>query len=418
MTKSGRSPGARGSGASDVESDVLIVGAGMVGLTLATALSGAGCAVTLVDRWNPESLTAPGHDGRGSAIAAGSEDILSALGLWPAMAAEAQPILEIRVSDADSPLFLHYDHREAGDRPLGHIVENRVVRTALLDRLGREAGARIVWGREVAALERGRGRATATLDDGARLTARLAVAADGRDSALRREAGIDAPSRRYPQTGIVCTVAHERPHRGIAQERFLPAGPFAILPMTGSRSSIVWTERATLAPALTALDERAFAEELALRFGGHLGRLRVAGPRFVHPLAVVHARRYTAHRLALVGDAAHSIHPIAGQGLNIGLRDAAVLAEVVVDALRLGLDPGTRDALEPYARRRRPDNLAMLAATHGLNGLFSTDRAPVRLARGLGLAAVDRAPPLKRALMRRAMGLAGDRPRLARGRPL
>ena len=402
----------------DIETDVLIVGAGMVGLTLAMAVSGAGFSVVLVDRARREALTAPTYDGRVSAVAASSRDVFATLGLWEAIAPEAQPILEIRVSDADSPLFLHYDFQDAGDRPLGFIVENRVMRTVLFDCVGGLAGAHVVGGRTVATLDCGPVWATATLDDGTRLRARLAVAADGRNSTLRTAAGIDVTTWRYPQTGIVCTVGHERPHRGIAQERFLPAGPFAILPMTGSRSSIVWTERADLAPTLMELDDVSFAEELAIRFGDYLGRLDVHGPRFAYPLSLVHARQYTANRLALVGDAAHSIHPIAGQGLNIGLRDVAALAEVVTDALRLGLDPGTSSALERYVRWRRPDNLAMLVVTDGLNRLFSTDHAPIRLARDLGLAAVNRAPPLKRLFMRHAMGLAGDLPKLARGERL
>ena len=226
----------------------------------------------------------------------------------------------------------------------------------------------------------------------------------------------------YAQTGIVCTVAHEKPHGGVAHEHFLPAGPFAMLPMVDDdgvhRSSIVWTERRDLAPAMMALDDAAFAAEIERRFGPSLGRLRPIGGRFAYPLTLVHAERYVDHRLALLGDAAHAIHPIAGQGLNLGLRDVAALAEAIVDAQRLGLDIGDGLALERYERWRRFDNLMLMAVTDVLNRLFSNDLAPVRLARDLGLAAVNRLPPLKRLFMRHAMGMVGDLPRLIRGERL
>ena len=256
------------------------------------------------------------------------------------------------------------------------------------------------------------------LADGQQITARLVVAADGRDSPLRDAAGIDAVRWRYPQTGIVCAVEHELPHHGIAQEHFLPAGPFAILPMTRNRSSIVWTERNDLAPDILRLDDDAFTAELTERFGGFLGKLDINPTRWSYPLSVVHSKRYIAPRLALAGDAAHAIHPIAGQGFNIGLRDVAALAEVIVDTLRLGLDPGAMTALERYERWRKPDNMMMIGVTDVLNRLFSNDITPVRLARDIGLAAVDRATPLKKIFMRHAMGLVGDLPRLTRGEPL
>ncbi len=400
------------------ECDVLIVGGGMVGLTLAAALGGAGLMVRVVDRTPVAATTEPEFDGRASAIAAGSREVLDAIGAWPAMAAHAGPILEIRVSDGASPLFLHYDHDELGVGPLGHIVENRHIRRALLDRLAALERVRVIGGREVVAIDRGALGAEARLDDGQRLAARLIVAADGRDSPVRQGAGIGVTAWRYDQAGIVCTVAHARPHRGIAQERFLPSGPFAILPMTGNRSSIVWTERADLAPRLLALDDAGFADELARRFGDYLGDLRVVGPRFSYKLSLLHAERYVDHRLALIGDAAHAMHPIAGQGFNIGIRDVAALAEVVVDALRLGLDPGATTVLERYQRWRRFDNTVMLALTDGLNRLFSNGIAPLRLARDAGLAAVDKLPALKRVLMRHAMGQVGELPRLVRGQPL
>jgi 2-octaprenyl-6-methoxyphenol hydroxylase len=398
--------------------DVLIVGGGMVGLTLAAALGGAGTAVGVVDRAEMEATTDPGFDGRASAIAAGSRAVLDAIGVWPTMARHAGPILEIRVTDGSSPLFLHYDSRELGDGPLGHIVENRHIRRALLDRLTALRSVRIIGGRSVVANDRGALGAAALLDDGTRLTSRLIVAADGRDSPLRQDAGIGVTGWSYDQSGIVCTVAHALPHRGIAQERFLAPGPFAILPMTGDRSSIVWTERSDVADRLMALDDAAFADELARRFGDYLGELSIIGKRFSYPLSLVHAERYIDDRLALIGDAAHGMHPIAGQGFNIGIRDIAALAEVVVDAIRLGLDPGATTVLERYQRWRRFDNTIMLAVTDGLNRLFSNQITPIRLVRDAGLAAVDRLPALKRVLMRHAMGQAGELPRLVLGQPL
>jgi 2-octaprenyl-6-methoxyphenol hydroxylase len=268
---------------------------------------------------------------------------------------------------------------------------------------------------QVAGVARGPAKVEIGLAGGGRILAPICVAADGRNSALRAAAGIKCVSWDYRQTGIVCTVAHERPHRGTAQERFLPAGPFAILPMTGNRSSLVWTERADLAPAILALAADEFLAELALRFGDHLGRLSVVGPRWSYPLSLHHAESYVDRRLVLVGDAAHGIHPIAGQGLNLGLRDVAALAEVLVDAGRLGLDLGQADVLERYQRWRRVDVLSLSAVTDLLNRLFSNDIAPVKLVRDLGLAAVNALPPLKRVFMRHAMGSTGTLPRLLQG---
>jgi 2-octaprenyl-6-methoxyphenol hydroxylase len=271
--------------------------------------------------------------------------------------------------------------------------------------------------------------ATVALADGTRLGTRLVAAADGQNSPLRRAAGIRTVEWRYRQTGIVTTVAHERPHGGIAVEHFLPAGPFAILPMTDEpsadaahagrgRSSIVWTEHADLAPRLLALPDTEFAAELRARFGDFLGAIEPVGPRWSYPLALMQAERCVARRLALIGEAAHVIHPIAGQGLNIGIRDIAALAEIIIDARRLGLDIGDPALLERYERWRRSDALMLAAVTDGLNRLFSNTIPPVRLARDFGLAVVNRLPPLKRLLMQHAMGVLGDRPRLAKGEPL
>lgn len=397
---------------------IVVVGGGIVGLTLAVALGKAGLRVDVVERATAAALRAGAFDGRVSALAASSQAVFAGLGLWESLAGAAQPIREIRVSDGASPLFLHYDRRDVGAEALGYIVENRWIRRALLDAAEALDGVRLHDGRAVSRVARFRAGAQVTLADGGTLSASLVAAADGRRSPVRRLAGIGALESSYGQDAIVATVAHERPHRGVAQERFLPSGPFAVLPMTGRRSSIVWTERAPVAERLRALPRAELEVELGRRFTDYLGALAIDGPVASYPLTLTLAARYAADRVALLGDAAHAIHPIAGQGLNIGIRDAAALAEAAVDAARLGLDPGAPAALAGYARRRRADGFAMLAVTDGLNRLFSNDLAPLRLGRRLGLAAVGRLPGLKRALIRHAMGEVGDRPRLARGVPL
>ena len=401
------------------DAELVIAGAGLSGLPLAIACAGAGIEVAVVDPQDPEAMLDAGFDGRTSAIAYGSRLVLDGIGLWPQIEDAAEPIREIRVADGDSPLFLHYDSRDlGGDTPLGYIVENRVLRRALYARARALPTLRLLPKHRVAAVEASNADAAVALDGGERLRARLVVAADGRDSPLRRAAGIGAIEWRYRQTGIVTTVAHERPHAGIAVEHFLPAGPFAILPMRGNFSSIVWTEHAGLAPAILGLDDAAFAAELGARFGRFLGAIEPVGPRWAYPLSLMQAERYRARRLALVGEAAHVIHPIAGQGLNIAIRDIAALAELVVDHRRRGLDIGDDIVLERYERWRRADAVLLAAVTDGLNRLFSNEIAPVRLARDLGLALVNRLPPVKRLLMRHAMGMVGDRPRLAMGQPL
>lgn len=402
--------------------DVVIIGGGLVGLSMAVALGQAGLSVAVVDRESPVIAAADPFDGRGSAIAWGSAEALRGLGLWDRLAPHAAPILDIRVSDGDSLLFLHYDHREVG-APLGYIIENRFTRRALYARVAEIPNIRLLAPAAVTVLDRGSAAVTAGLADGRTITARLAIAADGRGSPMRAMAGIRVMRWDYPQTGIVCSIRHEKPHRGIAHERFLPAGPFAVLPLPDSetgehRSSIVWTERTELASAMMRLGEAEFANEIARRFGDALGAIALAGPRWAYPLGLLQAERYTDRRLALVGDAAHLIHPIAGQGLNLGLRDVAALAECVVDAHRLGLDIGAGDVLTRYQRWRRFDNIALMAVTDGLNRLFSNDLPPVRLARDIGLALVNRIPPLKRVFMRHAMGTLGDLPRLVRGEAL
>ncbi len=406
--------------AQDAAFDLAIIGGGMTGLALACAAAGAGLRVVLVERQPLAATVAPPFDGRVTAIAPGSRRLLEAIGVWPELAGEAQPILDIRVGERHSPLTVHYDHRTVGDQPLGHIVENRLIRGALLQRTERlKASALTVAApAQILGLKRGIAGAELRLASGPVVRAAVVAVAEGRSSPTRAAAGIEVLRWQYGQTGIVATIAHEREHLGLAVERFFPDGPLAFLPMTGRRCSIVWAAEDRLAGELTLLDDADFLAELSERAGDRLGTLTLAGPRWHYPLAMVQAQRYTDHRLALVGDAARAIHPIAGQGWNLALRDVAALAELVIDAKRLGLDPGSASVLARYERWRRFDALALIAITDGLNRLFGNDLWPVRLARELGLGLVERTPPLKQFFMRHAMGLLGDLPRLMRGEPL
>jgi len=401
------------------ETDVVVGGGGMVGLTLALALAQGGLKVAIVDPMPQAAQLDAKFDGRVSALAYASVRMYQALGVWPELEADAQPINDILVTDAKldreaSPFSLHFDHREIGE-PLGRIVENRHTRTALYKAVAANADIELVSPAAMTGLSQEGAHIVATLSNGESVRARLAVAADGRESAMRDAQGIGIVGWSYPQTGIVATVEHSRPHNGVAYEHFLPSGPFAILPMTGNRSSLVWTEKDSVAPKILKSSEMEFEAELSRRFGSHLGATKAAGPRWSYPLKFHLARSYVRPRFALAGDSAHGIHPIAGQGLNLGLKDAAALAESVLDAARLGLDIGSLDVLKRYERWRRFDSFMLAAATDGLNRLFSNDIAPLRIARDLGLGIVDRIGPARRFLMRHAGGEIGKLPRLLRG---
>ena len=412
---------------SPLDTEILIIGGGMVGATLATAFGQSGVDVCVVDTQDPLDGLDAGFDGRASAIALASQRVLVALNIWPALHPGAAPIKDIRVSEGSSPFFLHYDHRDTGDEPFGYMVENRKLRKALFHRLQGLAPVHVMAPASVTVLDRRAGGVTAEVTGvhgKTEINARLVIGADGRASKTRDDAGIRLTRWSYQQAGIVCTVTHERSHDFVANEHFLAAGPFAILPLMGDPdrpghcSSLVWTERADLAPSIMALDDASFQAELEHRFGDFLGAIEVVGPKWSYPLSLQVAETTIGERLALVGDAAHGMHPIAGQGLNMGLRDVAALAEVVLDARRLGLDIGNAVTLDRYQRWRRFDNTLMLAMTDGLNRLFSNNIRPLRLVRDLGMAAVNAMPPLKKFFMRHAMGLAGDLPRLMRNQPL
>jgi 2-octaprenyl-6-methoxyphenol hydroxylase len=401
--------------------DVLIAGGGFAGLALAIALRqglGSSFAVTVAD---PAFARTGNGDGRASAIAAAARRLFETLGVWDAVAASAQPILDMvvtdsKVDDAMRPTFLTFDGEVSPGEPFAHMIENAPLIAALVEKAKAEGVE--LRACAVASHEADINKVTAKLADGTSLVTRLLVAADGARSKIRERAGIASHGWDYDQSGIVTTVTHERDHHGRAEEHFLPAGPFAILPLTGKRSSIVWTESKKEAERIVALPDAEFHVELERRFGLHLGDIEATGPRRAHPLGLSVAREFIADRIALVGDAAHVIHPIAGQGLNMGLKDVAALAEVIVDAARLGLDPGAADVLERYQRWRRFDTMAMGVATDGLNRLFSNRSDVLRLVRDVGLGLVDRLPPLKSLFIREAAGLVGDVPKLLRGEVL
>ncbi|MDE2516319.1 MAG: UbiH/UbiF/VisC/COQ6 family ubiquinone biosynthesis hydroxylase [Rhodospirillales bacterium] len=403
--------------------DVCVVGAGPVGATLACRLAAAGLTVAVIDRAALPPMEHPAFDGRAYAIAAGTVPLLQEAGLWEHLPQKPAPIRDIRVTDgrvgrAASRLFLHFDHRAAADPgaeapPFGWMIEARSLRVALNAALHARPGLHVFAPAE-ARVERHAEGARVRIAGGPEIACRLVVAAEGRQSPLREAAGIAVTHLPYDQTGIVCAIRHEKPHHATALEHFLPGGPFAQLPMGASEdaedggaahvSAIVWTERTPVARALLGLDAPRFAREIARRLGPHLGEIRVVGRRWSYPLSAMIVHRYTDTRLVLVGDAAHGIHPIAGQGLNLGFRDVACLSALLMDAA--GGDAGDPALLAAYQRARRPDNLLMLGMTDGLDRLFSTDRRPVRMVRDLGLGAVQRLPGLKRMFMRRAMGLA------------
>ena len=401
--------------------DVLIAGGGFAGLTLAIALRqglGPSVAVTVAD-----PMLGRSHDGdeRASAIVAAARRLFETLGVWENVADGAQPILDMivtdsRVDDVVRPVFLTFGGEVEPGEPFAHMVENRFL-IAALEAKAKAAGVKLRTS-AVGKITHAGERIAVELADGTTFSARLLAAADGARSSIREHAGIAVHGWDYGQSAIVTNVGHERDHEGRAVEHFLPAGPFAILPLKGRRSSIVWTETTSEADRIIALPDDAFHSELERRFKLHLGEITTVSARRAHPLGFFVARSFIAERIALVGDAAHLIHPIAGQGLNMGLRDVAALAEVIVDAARLGLDPGDAATLERYQRWRRFDTMTMGLATDGLNRLFSNRSPVLRVVRDVGLGLVDRVPNLKRLFIREAAGLVGDVPKLLRGKSL
>ena len=400
---------------------IVIGGGAFAGLGLALALrQGLGADVPIVVA-DPAFVNRPSGDPRASAIVAACRRLFEVLGVWSEVAGNTQPILDMvvtdsKLADAVRTAFLTFGGEVEPGEPFAHMVENRRLIDALVARAEAEGIELCVLA--VSAYDSRPDGVKVTLSDGRDIDASLLVAADGARSKLRERAGIATHGWDYDQSGIVVTVGHERDHHGRAEEHFLPAGPFAILPLKGKKSSLVWTESRAEAAHIVALPEKEFKAELETRFGLHLGELQVLDRPRAFPLGYFVARSFIGERLALIGDAAHVIHPIAGQGLNMGIKDAAALAEVIVDAARLGIDPGQADVLERYQRWRRFDTMAMGVATNSLNMLFSNHSTLLRTVRDIGLGLVDRIPPLKSAFIKQAAGLSGDVPRLLRGEAL
>ncbi|KUJ85427.1 2-octaprenyl-6-methoxyphenyl hydroxylase [Ruegeria marisrubri] len=404
-------------------SDILIGGGGLNGPALALALAQTGHSVTVIDALAEKVRKNAAFDGRAYALALASKRLLAAIGIWERVAEHAQPMLEIKVTDGHagegpSPFFMHFDHAEIEEGPMGYMVEDRHLRRAFLDAMAEEKAITQISGKSVVAQETDATGATVTLDDGTHLRGRLLVGCDGRRSGTAQRAGIKRTGWDYGQTALVCAIAHEKPHHGIAHQFFMPPGPLAILPLTGNRSSIVWSERSEMAQRINAMSDEDYLQVLRPRFGDFLGEIKLEGQRFTYPLNLTVANSFIAERLALVGDAAHGMHPIAGQGLNAGLRDVGALAEVLTLAGRRGEDIGSTLVLERYQEWRRFDTATLALATDAFNRLFSNDNPILRLGRDIGMGVVNAIPGLRRGFVREAAGLTGDLPKLLQGRAI
>ncbi|MEM9793241.1 MAG: UbiH/UbiF/VisC/COQ6 family ubiquinone biosynthesis hydroxylase [Pseudomonadota bacterium] len=407
----------------DKLTDVLIVGGGLNGPALALALAQAGLTTRILDAAPATQFEDAAFDGRAYALALASRRMLSALDLWDGLAGHAQEILDIKVADGiegtgSTGAPLHFDHRDIAETEMGHLLEDRFLRKGLLDACAASDAITTENDATVVAQTSGPDSATVTLADGRRHSARLLVAADGRSSPTATRAGITRIGWDYAQTSLVAAVDIEKPHLGVAHQMFFAQGPLAILPLPGNRVSIVWTESNARAAAISALTDTAYLDVLRPRFGSFLGEIALAGQRYSYPLGLTLANRLIAPRLALVGDAAHGIHPLAGQGLNLGLRDVAALAQVLVDATRRGEDIGATDVLERYRRWRQFDIAAVAAATDGINRVFSNNHPLLRAGRAFALGAANALPGLRRAMIRQAAGITGDLPHLMQGRTL
>ncbi len=403
--------------------DIVIVGGGLNGPALALALAQAGHGVTLIDALPAATRQDDGFDGRSYALALASTRLLQQIGVWSHLDGHTQPMTEIKVSDGSAgqgaaPFFLHFEESDLDDGPMGYMVEDRVLRRALMTAMAETPGLTQISGRRVVSQSVSSNAVTVTLDDGSQVTGALLVGADGRQSGTAARAGIRRTGWNYGQTALVCAIAHDAPHHGIAHQFFMPPGPLAILPLPGNRCSIVWSESHAEAARIDAMDDAGYLAALHPRFGSFLGEISLAGKRYSYPLKLSLANSFFSDRLALVGDAAHGLHPIAGQGLNAGLRDIASLAEVLTDARRRGEDPASPLVLARYQQWRRFDTTSLALATDGFNRLFSNDNPILRAARDLGLGLTNAVPALRRGFVREAAGLSGDLPRLLQGRPL
>ena len=400
----------------NTDTDIIIVGGGLNGPTLALALAQAGLRSTVIDALPAPKRRLPNFDGRSYALALASMRLLRGIGLWDAVADHTQPMLEIKVTDGragegPSPWMLHFDHAEIEEGPMGYMVEDRHLRKALLAAMDASDDITQLSGETVVSQTTG----TVTLASGKTTSGKLIIGADGRASGTAERAGIKRTGWGYGQTAIVCAVAHEKPHGGIAHQFFMPTGPLAILPLTGKRCSIVWSETESRATEIMAMNDTDFLDALRPAFGSFLGEISTTGKRFSYPLGLTIAKRFIADRVALVGDAAHGVHPIAGQGLNAGLRDVAALVDVLTDAKQRGEDFGSAAVLARYESWRRFDTATLAAATDTFNRLFSNDNPLLRAVRDIGMGAINTVPGLRRTFIREAAGLTGDLPSLMRG---
>ena len=400
-----------------MDTDIIIVGGGLNGPALALAAAREGLRVVIIDSLPVDRRKKRDFDGRSYALSLGSQRLLHAIGVWDAVNADAQPMLEIKVTDGragegPSPWMMHFDHAEIEEGPMGFMVEDRHLRRAFLDAIDQDNRITHIAGDMVVAQDNA---GSVTLASGKTLRGTLIVGCDGRKSGTATRAGITRTGWGYGQTAVVCAVKHKRPHGGIAHQFFMPNGPLAILPLTADRSSIVWSETDARAEALMAMDDSGFLDELRPAFGSFLGEISLTGARFTYPLGLTLANSFVAERVALVGDAAHGVHPIAGQGLNAGLRDVAALAEVLSDARMRGEDIGNLLVLKRYEAWRRFDTTKLAMATDTFNRLFSNDNPLVRAARDIGMGVVNAMPGVRRGFIREAAGLNGELPKLMRG---
>jgi len=406
-----------------MDADILIVGGGLNGPALALALASGGLSSVIIDALPLATRRKPAFDGRAYALSLTSVLMLQILGIWDGVQGESQPMLDIKVSDGRpgagaSAMHVHFDHHEIAEGPMGYMLEDRYLRRALLDAVKGSALIRQIAPAKVEAQKISASHAEVTLSDGRILRGRVLVGCDGRRSGVAMRAGIARAGHDYHQSGLVCAVSHERPHNGVAYQQFMASGPLAILPLKGDRSAIVWTETTGRAAVIAAMSDHDFMAELRPRFGDFLGKIKLVGKRFSYPLSLTVATEFAQSRLALVGDAAHGIHYLAGQGLNLGLRDVAVLAEVLLDAARRGEDIGNALVLARYSRWRGVDAAGLAASTDLINALFSNDNPVLRVARVAGLGVVNAIPALRRDFIREAAGLTGDLPKLLKGQAI
>ena len=400
-----------------IDPDIAIVGGGLNGPILALALAQAGIKSVVIDALTTKVRKNASFDGRSYAVALTSQRLLNNIGLWSNIKDDAQAMLEIKVSDGragegPSPFFMHFDHAEIEDGPMGYMVQDRYLRRALLDAMAENSNVTHIQGETVVGQDVISGGVTVTLSSGKKISARALIGCDGRGSGTAERAGIKRIGWGYGQTALVCAIEHEKPHGGIAHQFFMPTGPLAILPSTGNRSSIVWSETEANATAFNALSDAEYLTMLRPRFGNFLGEISLAGARYSYPLALSITDRLVADRTALVGDAAHGLHPIAGQGLNAGMRDIAALVQIITEAQKRGEDYGSLAVLKRYEEWRRFDNTALALATDTFNKLFSNDNPVLRLGRDLGMGLINKLPGLRRGFIREAAGLSGDLPDL------